>query len=398
MVNTNRQRNDVLQLNGHERTHDETLVQWQTEKDCIAGLLNRYSRPTISAAFDLLFNKNFLTEIAHHFIRENGTPDRTRHFIFNADVVNRWLETEYSQLDEEAKNKALNIANQSKVKNIALEEKDQSKKVDIAQSEKSNNGHNPQCKKSDFKHIQTNKDIGLYERENARENEPPSSQQKTESPSYSNRRLEPQSAQSAKGTGGRGEVNAGYQRGPFTEGADDARYHTEHFKAVCEACQMEPEALTHSMRAKVAVAAVTLFELNYSAEQIRLFGQLWPHETAPYPSQIQNRIKAILNRKDVKAHANTEHSNRDIRNQTKRQRTAAILARLDAEAERELYESGAENVSSYAGALPESRWGTGRPGGTGNAGGALGGGFTTGGRATGRDNGFVLPSPSGFTH
>ena len=193
-----------------------------------------------------------------------------------------------------------------------------------------------------------NKDLNKSkERErNAREVSPPSSQQKSSQP-QSNRKPENASGRNGAEGGARGVENDGYRRDPFIEGADDARFRTPHFLAVCDACQLEAAAITHSMKTKVAVAAVTLYEQGYTPEQIRRCGEMWPHATAPYPSQIQNRIKAILNRKDVKTHAEQQNESYERLAEFRRRCDAALAAQ---QTEYDPYYDGLECLTDGYGA------------------------------------------------
>jgi hypothetical protein len=86
---------------------------------------------------------------------------------------------------------------------------------------------------------------------------------------------------------------------PYLEGEADRRFESEYFLAVCRACARGPTGISFAMKCKLSVAAVTLEAEGYTPQQIEEAGQLWPHPTAPYPNQLMDNIKALLNRKEV---------------------------------------------------------------------------------------------------
>lgn len=100
-------------------------------------------------------------------------------------------------------------------------------------------------------------------------------------------------------------------RAPFIEGTADSRFHSEHFFAVCQACQRGPDGVSWKMKIRLAAAAVTLKEKRYSIEQIALAAERWPMATAPTPEQLIDEIQPLLNRKDIQPNGtNQQHQPR----------------------------------------------------------------------------------------
>jgi hypothetical protein len=86
---------------------------------------------------------------------------------------------------------------------------------------------------------------------------------------------------------------------PYIEGEVDARFQSAHFLAMCRACARGPTGISFAMKCKLSVAAVTLEGEGYTPAQIEEAGRLWPMPMPPRPEQLQDDIKAILNRKEV---------------------------------------------------------------------------------------------------
>ncbi|OEU64458.1 MAG: hypothetical protein BBJ57_02960 [Desulfobacterales bacterium PC51MH44] len=85
--------NEVREKHGDESL-PSNLYQWHTEADLIAGI-QRIAKTgkTLSKGIDLLESKGIIT------IHKNPNPrykfDKTRHFLFNPEPINEWLNTEY---------------------------------------------------------------------------------------------------------------------------------------------------------------------------------------------------------------------------------------------------------------------------------------------------------------
>jgi hypothetical protein len=103
-----------------------------------------------------------------------------------------------------------------------------------------------------------------------------------------------------------GEGNG--DRRPFEIGSDDSRYHSEHFAAVLDACDIKEANVRADPRfcAEVAGIAVTLSE-NYSTTQIRQIREVWPYETAPTPRQLLREIGRYVNRRPVQQKEQTQN-------------------------------------------------------------------------------------------
>jgi hypothetical protein len=112
---------------------------------------------------------------------------------------------------------------------------------------------------------------------------------KSESTSHARTRETPPSTSNANDTP---------DRAPFIEGTHDSRFRSEHFFAVCKACERGPEGISWKMRIRLAGAAVTLKERGYTIEQIALAAERWPYPTAPTPDQLVDNIQPLLNRKE----------------------------------------------------------------------------------------------------
>ena len=81
--------NDVAENHGDERTQDESLYQFHTEKELEDGLLGLYGKTKIKDALDVLVQKNFIS--IHKNPNINYKFDRTRHFLFYPEAVNSWM-------------------------------------------------------------------------------------------------------------------------------------------------------------------------------------------------------------------------------------------------------------------------------------------------------------------
>jgi|GEM_PF-7004657 len=84
-----RESNDVAEKHGDERTQDESLYQFHTEKQLEEGLLGLYKRTKIKKSLEKLERLGYIS------IHNNPNPkyrfDRTRHFLFHSDAVNVFL-------------------------------------------------------------------------------------------------------------------------------------------------------------------------------------------------------------------------------------------------------------------------------------------------------------------
>lgn len=89
MQGKNKATNDVAEAHGDERTQDESLYQFHTQKDLENGILGYYSKTKITEANKFLTEKGVIT------LHKNPNPryafDNTNFFLFHPDIINDWL-------------------------------------------------------------------------------------------------------------------------------------------------------------------------------------------------------------------------------------------------------------------------------------------------------------------
>ena len=92
------QANDIAERHGDGRTQDESFIQWHSSNDLERGLLGLYAHGKIAEAVNLLSGKGFIRTL------RNPNPrykfDATKHFVFNDDAVNEWIESRSSENGE----------------------------------------------------------------------------------------------------------------------------------------------------------------------------------------------------------------------------------------------------------------------------------------------------------
>lgn len=92
------QANDIAERHGDGRTQDESFIQWHSSNDLERGLLGLYAHGKIAEAVNLLSGKGFIRTL------RNPNPrykfDATKHFVFNEDAVNEWIESRSSENGE----------------------------------------------------------------------------------------------------------------------------------------------------------------------------------------------------------------------------------------------------------------------------------------------------------
>jgi hypothetical protein len=85
--------NEIAKKHGKDGGQIETLVQWHTTEDI--GRRTGLKRHSINKAIATLVSLGFVTMVSPRM-----KMDTTRHFLFNPDVVNDWLQNSYNRIAE----------------------------------------------------------------------------------------------------------------------------------------------------------------------------------------------------------------------------------------------------------------------------------------------------------
>jgi hypothetical protein len=84
--------NDVAETHGDSRTQDESLLQFHNEGELAAGIMI-YGETRIGESIKLLAKQGFIT--IHKNPNARYKFDRTRYFLFQADAVQTWIDSNY---------------------------------------------------------------------------------------------------------------------------------------------------------------------------------------------------------------------------------------------------------------------------------------------------------------
>lgn len=96
-------------------------------------------------------------------------------------------------------------------------------------------------------------------------------------------------------------------------GADDDRYHTPHYLALLDVCDLDDNTLQLDPRKRAFAAGVAVqLATSYTPEQFGIARANWPYETAPTPKQFAVEIKKLLNRKEVTHERRLSKSERNL--------------------------------------------------------------------------------------
>jgi len=89
----NKKLNDIAEVHGDPRAHEENRLQFHSMDDLIAGLLGLFGKTAINAAIKLLLSLHVLS--IHRNPNTRYKFDRTRYFLLHPAILIKWLENDY---------------------------------------------------------------------------------------------------------------------------------------------------------------------------------------------------------------------------------------------------------------------------------------------------------------
>jgi len=97
-----------------------------------------------------------------------------------------------------------------------------------------------------------------------------------------------------------------------SEGESSIRFQTEHFFAICKACDIDLDLASTTTKNQAVKVAELLQSKGYTCQQIEVASNRWRLPTAPKPLQFQDRFVALLNQKRTTADEKKEALARNL--------------------------------------------------------------------------------------